>query len=100
MAVVAEHYASLFGDDPRLDQLRGAYAIPAASIRTPERQAQLDAFFFWASWACSTNRPNAEITYTNNWPSEDLIDNPPSGQVVVWSVVSFVLLLAGIGALA
>ena len=40
------------------------------------------------------------ITYTNNWPSEELIDNHPSGQVVVWSVISFVLLLAGIGALA
>src|SRR5262249_51067486 len=64
------------------------------------RRSQLSDFFFWASWACSTNRPGSEITYTNNWPSEELIDNHPSGQVVVWSVVSFVLLLAGIGALA
>ena len=47
---------------------------------------QLNAFFFWASWACSTNRPGGEITYTNNWPSEGLIDNRPSGTIVVWSV--------------
>jgi len=40
------------------------------------------------------------VTYTNNWPHEPLIDNRPTGQVVVWSVVSFVLLLAGIGAMA
>jgi len=40
------------------------------------------------------------ITYTNNWPPEPLIDNRPSGAIVVWSVLSFVLLLAGIGALA
>ncbi len=100
LAAVDAHYASLFGSDPSLDKLRDAYAIPAHSIQTPERQKQLNAFFFWASWACSTNRPGSEITYTNNWPSEDLIDNHPSGQVVVWSVVSFVLLLAGIGALA
>jgi nitric oxide reductase subunit B len=40
------------------------------------------------------------ITYTNNWPPEELIGNRPTGQIVVWSVVSFVLLLAGIGALA
>ena len=95
MAAVAAHYASLFGHDPALDKLRDAYAIPADAIKTPERQGQLNAFFFWASWACSTNRPGSEITYTNNWPSEELIDNHPSGQIVVWSVVSFVLLLAG-----
>lgn len=100
MASVASHYDSLFGDDAELDKLRDAYAIPAGAIKTPERRKQLAAFFFWTSWACSTNRPGAEISYTNNWPSEDLIDNHPSGQVVVWSVVSFVLLLAGIGALS
>ena len=100
MAAVAAHYAALFGHDPALDKLRDAYAIPADAIKTPERQGQLNAFFFWASWACSTDRPGSEITYTNNWPSEALIDNHPSGQIVVWSVVSFVLLLAGIGALA
>jgi len=100
MAAMAAHCASLFGHDPELDKLRDAYAIPADSIKTPQRQNQLAAFFFWASWACSTNRPGEEITYTNNWPSEELIDNRPSGQIVVWSVVSFVLLLAGIGALA
>ncbi|MBX6311728.1 MAG: nitric-oxide reductase large subunit, partial [Isosphaeraceae bacterium] len=100
IAAVGEHYAALFGDDPALDKLRDAYAIPARTIQDPERQRQLNAFFFWAAWACGTERPNAAITYTNNWPHEPLIDNNPSGQVVVWSVVSFVLLLAGIGALA
>lgn len=100
MEAVGAHYASLFGDDPALSDLRDAYAIPARTIKTPERQRLLNAFFFWASWACSTKRPGAEVTYTNNWPAEELIDNRPSGQVVVWSVVSFVLLLAGIGALA
>jgi nitric oxide reductase subunit B len=100
MAAVGAHYASLFSHDPALDKLRDAYAIPADTVSTPERIEDLNAFFFWASWACSTNRPGAEITYTNNWPAERLIDNQPSGEVVVWSVVSFVLLLAGIGALA
>jgi nitric oxide reductase subunit B len=100
MAAVAAHYAALFGHDPELAGLRDAYALPADTITSPERQNQLNAFYFWASWACSTNRPGSDITYTNNWPSEPLIDNHPSGQVVVWSVVSFVLLLAGIGALS
>ena len=97
---VGEHYTALFGDDPAADKLRDAYAIPASAIRDPQRMRQLNDFFFWASWACATTRPGGEITYTNNWPSEALIDNRPSGMIVVWSLISFVVLLAGIGALA
>jgi len=97
---VSAHYAALFGGDPRYDQLRDEYAIPANSIKDPARIRQLNAFFWWASWACATNRPGSAVTYTNNWPAEDLIENRPTGQIVVWSVFSFVLLLAGIGAMA
>lgn len=100
IAAVGGHYASLFGEDPSLDSLRDAYAIPARTLKDPERQRLMNAFFFWAAWACATNRPGQEITYTNNWPPEDLIDNRPTGPIIVWSVISFVLLLAGIGALA
>jgi len=100
IAAVGEHYTALFGHDPALNDLRDAYAIPADTIKDPNRQELLNAFFFWASWACATTRPNSNITYTNNWPPEALIDNAPSGSIVVWSVISFVLLLAGIGALA
>jgi nitric oxide reductase subunit B len=97
---VGSHYAALFGNDPELHALRDAYAIPANSIKTSERRDSLNAFFFWSSWACATNRPGMEISYTNNWPPEALIGNRPSGSIIVWSVISFVLLLAGIGALA
>jgi nitric oxide reductase subunit B len=100
MAAVAQHYTALFGDDPSMEKLRNAYAIPAKSIKDPERQRLMNAFFFWTAWACATERPGQSITYTQNWPSEDLIDNKPSGQIVIWSVISFVLLLGGIGALA
>ncbi|MRG91847.1 nitric-oxide reductase large subunit [Polyangium spumosum] len=97
---VSRHYTALFGADPAMAELRDAYAIPAETLRDPERQRLMNAFFFWAAWACATERPGATITYSNNWPSEPLIGNTPSGALVVWSVVSFVLLLAGIGALA
>ncbi|MBK8267253.1 MAG: nitric-oxide reductase large subunit [Planctomycetes bacterium] len=97
---VGEHYSALFGDDPKLDDLRDAYAIPSASIKTEDRKAAINSFFFWAAWACGTNRPGSDITYTNNWPAESLIGNRPTGSIVVWSVISFVLLLAGVGALA
>nr|WP_284721878.1 nitric-oxide reductase large subunit [Polyangium sorediatum] len=97
---VSKHYTGVFGTDPAMAELRDAYAIPAAAIKDPERQRLMNAFFFWAAWACGTERPGENVTYSNNWPSESLIGNHPSGAIVVWSVVSFVLLLAGIGALS
>ena len=96
---VGAHYVALFGDDPALQKLRKAYAIPTDSIKTPERRRLISAFFFWASWACGTDRPGSQITYTQNWPPESLIDNRPTGSIVVWSVISFVVLLAGVGAM-
>ena len=97
---VGQHYTSLFGNDPALQKLREAYAIPPNTIKHPERQPLLNAFFFWASWSCATNRPGQEITYSNNWPHEPLIDNRPSSAIVMWSMVSVIVLLAGVGAMA
>ncbi len=96
---VGRHYAALFGHDPDLQALRKAYAIPAETIKTPERQRLMNAFFFWAAWACGTDRPGSEITYTQNWPADALIGNRPTGSIVVWSVLSVVALLAGVGAM-
>ncbi|MBI4717284.1 MAG: nitric-oxide reductase large subunit [Planctomycetes bacterium] len=100
IAAVGGHYAALFGEDAAMDELRDAYAIPRNALKDPQRRQAINAFFFWTSWACVTNRPGGEVSYTNNWPAEELVGNRPTGEVVVWSVVSFVLLLAGIGALA
>jgi nitric oxide reductase subunit B len=101
ITAVSTHYASLFGadTDPEIVALRKAYAIPAESIKTPERLHQINAFFFWTAWSCGTNRPGSSITYTNNWPAEPLIDNTPTASIMLWSVVSMVVLLAGIGGL-
>ncbi|MCH7993044.1 MAG: nitric-oxide reductase large subunit [Planctomycetes bacterium] len=97
---VGKHYAGLFGDDPALDELRDAYAIPPNALKTAARKSDLNHFFFWAAWVCGTNRPGTDITYTNNWPPESLIGNRPTGAIIVWSVLSFVVLLAGIAVLA
>ncbi len=100
IAAVEAHYTALFGDDPALAELRDAYAVPVNALKSAERKHQLSAFFFWTAWACATDRPGQAISYTNNWPAEELIGNRPTGSIVVWSVISFVLLLAGVGALA
>lgn len=94
---VGSHYTALFGDATDLSALRKAYAIPANTIKTAERQQLMNSFFFWAAWSCGTERPGSTITYTQNWPAEPLIDNKPTSSIVVWSIVSFIALLAGVG---
>jgi nitric oxide reductase subunit B len=90
-------YTGLFTNDPELAKYRDAYSIPANSITDPERLADLNAFFFWISWACVTERPGQDITYTNNWPAEELVANKPTGSLLLWTGFSVILLLAGIG---
>ena len=97
---VGQHYAALFGDDPALNELRDAYAIPALSVKTAERQKKLNAFFFWTSWTCATNRPGGDISYTNNWPPDSVIGNRPTASIIMWSVASIILLLAGVGVMS
>jgi nitric oxide reductase subunit B len=79
---------------------REEFAIPAGALSDPNELRQLAAFFFWTSWAASTNRPGDTVTYTSNWPYEPLVGNRPTGDTIVWTGVSIILLLAGIGAMA
>src|SRR4030095_15260035 len=76
---------------------RSEYAIPAGALTDTAKARQMSAFFWWTSWAASTNRPGQDVSYTQNWPHEPLVSNTPTGSAVVWSVISFVWLLAGIG---
>ncbi len=96
--LVAAHYDGLFGGAPGLRELRQAYAMQEVVVPDAARRASLTTFFFWTSWAASTNRPALRVTYTNNWPHEPLIGNVPTAANVIWSFVSVVLLLAGVGA--
>jgi nitric oxide reductase subunit B len=89
----AAHYAEVFSEG------KDEYAIPAGALTDRAQLRDMAAFFWWTSWAASTERPGQTVTYTMNWPHEPLVGNVPTGGAVVWSVISFVLLLAGIGAL-
>ncbi len=88
------HYSEVFSKG------NADYAIPAGAVSDPERLRKLSAFFFWTAWAASTDRPNDISTYTNNWPHEPLIGNRPTGDTIVWTGVSIIMLLAGISAMA
>jgi len=68
-------------------------------ISDPAEVRQLTAFFAWTAWASAAERPGHHYSYTNNWPPEPRVDNGPTADVVVWSVLSLVVLLGGTGAL-
>lgn len=88
---LAAYYADVYGNG------RNEYAIPAGALKDVTKQHQMATFFWWTAWAASTDRPGENVSYTQNWPHEELIGNRPTGAAVVWSVISFVLLLAGVG---
>jgi len=93
----SKFYGGLFTNDPVLSDLRNSYGIPENSLKDPVRVPLLNSFFFWISWACVTQRPNQLITYTNNWPAEELVGNKPSGSLLLWTGFSVIVLIAGIG---
>lgn len=96
---LADYYTKLFMDDPSMDHARKSYAIPKGAIKDPARMAQMNAFFTWTTWVCSTNRPGSDVTYTNNWPYEPVIGNKPSTSLQMWSGFSVLMLLFGVGLL-
>ena len=87
------HYSDVFTNG------KTEYAIPKGAVTDPDRLKKLSSFFFWTSWAASTNRPDSKISYTHNWPYEPLVGNQPTGETVVWTGVSIIMLLAGISAM-
>jgi nitric oxide reductase subunit B len=99
MELTAQYYNDLFGGAAPLQETRKHYAMKEVTLPNAERRARLTDFFFWTAWAASTERPEGGATYTNNWPHEPLIDNKPTAENIIWSIVSVVILIAGIGAL-
>ncbi|HEX4943709.1 MAG TPA: nitric-oxide reductase large subunit [Usitatibacteraceae bacterium] len=101
-AIVATqaHYEGLFGSEPALDKLRDQYAMmPAALPRAEDRRA-LSGFFFWSAWSAATDRPGETgLSYTSNWPHEPIVGNTLPASASIWTIVSIVLLIAGIAAM-
>lgn len=93
-AANVEHYKTVFMDG------NADYAIPPGAISSDERLRKLLAFYFWTSWASVATRPGDIASYTNNWPHEPLVGNRPTGDNIVWTGVSVIVLLAGISAMS
>ena len=87
------HYGDYFGATSSAKGLRPDAITDGNQIR------QLTSFFAWSAWSGSALRPGKNYSYTNSWPPEPLVANVAPANVLVWSVLSLVALLAGIGAL-
>ncbi|NML56667.1 nitric-oxide reductase large subunit [Chryseobacterium cheonjiense] len=98
-AALAEYYAKIFMNAPEMAKLRDQYAIPKNTVKTAERMAKMNAFFFWAAWVCITDRPGDDVSYTNNWPHDETIGNVPPPSLHLWSGFSVLLLLGCVGLL-
>jgi len=76
---------------------KGAPGLPAGYIQEAADIRPLTAYLAWASWASRANRPGRAYSYTNNWPYEPIAGNGPSAQAYLWSALSLVFLLSGLG---
>jgi len=87
------YYTRFFSADNTENGLR------KEAITDPEDLRNLTAFFAWTAWAAAAERPGKDYSYTNNWPPEPRVDNKPTANALVWSAISLVALLGGIGLL-
>jgi nitric oxide reductase subunit B len=87
------YYGTYFGSTS------GDKGLRPNAITDPAQIKQLTSFFAWSAWAGSTLRPDKNYSYTNSWPPEPLVANKPPANVLIWSVLSLIALLAGVGAL-
>jgi nitric oxide reductase subunit B len=86
-----KHYTQIFANGS------AEYAIQRGAQSDPQKLRLLNSFFFWTAWGSVTNRPDNTISYTSNFPAEPLVGNTPTSSTIIWTGVSVIALLAGIG---
>ncbi|WP_131104886.1 nitric-oxide reductase large subunit [Ornithinimicrobium sufpigmenti] len=90
---ITQHYARFFGEPTT------AHGLIPSKITDPQDIHDLTAFYGWTAWASAAERPGLDYSYTNNWPPEPRVNNQPTADILVWSGISLVALLAGLGVL-
>jgi len=85
-------YGDFFGPPETQEGLRRPH------ISRSEDLDALTAYFSWAAWTTTARRPGLDYSYTNNWPAESLAGNRPTADALLWSALSLIALLGGLGA--
>ncbi|CCH80437.1 Putative Nitric oxide reductase subunit B (norB) [Nostocoides japonicum T1-X7] len=87
------YYARYFGPESHDNGLM------SNAITDPGEIRDLTSFFAWTAWAAAAERPGHDYSYTNNWPAEPRVDNGPTPDLMLWSVLSLAVLIGGTGVL-
>ncbi|MGE5195403.1 MAG: nitric-oxide reductase large subunit [Deltaproteobacteria bacterium] len=93
--VLREHYEKEVLDR----RLSGGGGLGPHAIVDPDQSRKIVAFIAWTAWTAAAQRPGTPHSYTNNWPPEPLVGNQLTQEAVVWSTLSTIALLGGVGAL-
>jgi nitric oxide reductase subunit B len=72
-------------------------AIPARWIPSLGEGERVADFFLWTAWTASAERPGTQVSYTQNWPQEQLVGNDITRISHLWSILSIVLLIMAVG---
>ncbi|MBT2641991.1 nitric-oxide reductase large subunit [Bacillus sp. ISL-41] len=100
---VREFYHTIFteGDQwglkPGLIQEKHMPDGERAWVSKGDQIEQIADFFFWTAWLSSTERPEDDITYTNNWPYYEDAGNTMSFSAIWWSGASVTILILFVG---
>ncbi len=84
----------------RVLKRRTDYAIPAGAVTRQIACGNLPHSFSGRPGQPRPIGPTTISATRNNWPYEPLVANRPTGEAVVWTGVSIIMLLAGISAMA
>jgi nitric oxide reductase subunit B len=84
-AIVA-NYEKLFRDGQPERALQ-------ANLLNGESGKDLAAFVTWTAWLSTAKRPEANHSYTNNWPYDEAAGNVATAGSMMWSAVSVAALL-------
>lgn len=88
---LTDHYADYFGQDSH------NLGLLANDITDPQQVHHLVSFFAWTAWGSAAQRPGHDYSYSNNWPAEKNVGNSPTADMVLWSALSLLVLIGGIG---
>lgn len=86
-----EYYTKLFREG------ESRMGLQPGIVKTDKEGFNVTSFFAWLSWAAVTLRPGDEVTYTMNWPYDPMVGNTATPGAVIWSIISVVLLILGLG---
>jgi nitric oxide reductase subunit B len=94
---VLDHYYGVFVNGNETRPLPKSALLPASegSSDADRREAvkDLSAFITWTSWLSVAKRPEANHSYTNNWPYDKAAGNTVTAGAMMWSAASVAGLL-------